>query len=51
MDLISELCEIQSITFIVFEPIKLTAKKKKKKKKEKFLKINNFLALNNARCK
>ena len=28
MDFISELSEIQDITFIVFEPIKLAAKKK-----------------------
>ena len=28
MDFISELCEIQDIMFSVFEPIKLTLKKK-----------------------
>ena len=44
MDLISELCEIQGITFSVFEPIKLVSKKK-------ILKIHDFLALNNARLK
>ena len=43
MDLISELCEIQGITFSVFEPIKLASKK--------ILKIHDFLALNNARFK
>ena len=44
MDLISELCEIQGITFSVFEPMKLVSK-------EKILKIHDFLALSNARFK
>ena len=43
MDVILELCEIQGITLSVLEPIKLALKK--------ILKINNFLALNNARFK
>ena len=43
MDFISELCEIQGITFSVFKPIKLAAKKKSG--------IHDFLALKNARFK
>ena len=38
MDLISQLCDIQGITFSVFEPIKLASKKI-------FGEIHNFLAL------